>query len=220
LTESDCRCILGSTQPGPYVEIVIADDGPGFAPDVRPCLFRDIFFSTKPRHRGLGLLVVYGTLHRFRGGLKLDAPAASSGACVRLYVPVADVAGAALTARAGQPRVLLVHSNASFFDCMRRILEARGCSVETATLETYPPQGMPFSLIVIETVLPPMTGFDLARRILEHDPKASFLFVHTHGSFHGLAEEDLLKRFDVLRWPLEPQALLQAVQTGLARATA
>jgi CheY-like chemotaxis protein len=217
---TDCRGILGATQPGQYVEIVVADDGPGFAADVRPCLFRDIFFSTKPRHRGLGLLVVYGTLHRFRGGLKLDASAATTGASLRLYVPVADVSGPALTANAGQPRVLLVHANGPPFETMQNILEARGCSVETATLDAYPPQGRSFGLIVIETALPQMTGFDLARRILEHDPKANFVFVHTQGSYHGLAEEDLLKRFELLRWPLEPQTLLLAVQNGLARKTA
>jgi hypothetical protein len=220
LSETDCRGILGSTQAGPHVEILVADDGPGFAPEARPCLFRDIFFSTKPRHRGLGLLVVYGTLHRFHGGLKLDAPAKKSGACVRLFVPVADVVGPALTASTGPPQVLLVYSNAPPFESMRRILEARRCSVDMATLDAYPPQGRSFGLIVIETVLPQITGFDFARRVLEHDPKANFLFVHTQGSFYGFAEEDLLKRFDLLRWPLEPQALIQAVQAALARTTA
>jgi DNA-binding NtrC family response regulator len=139
---------------------------------------------------------------------------------LRLYVPVAYVSGPALTVHAGQPRILLVRANVSLFETMRKILEARGCAVETATLDAYPPQGRSFALIVIETALPQMTGFDLARRILEQDPKANFLFVHTQGSFHALAEEDLLKRFDLLRWPLEPQALLHAVQTALARTTA
>jgi len=220
VSESDCRGILGSTQPGSYVEIVVSDDGPGFAPDVRPCLFRDIFFSTKPRHRGLGLLVVYGTLHRIRGGLKLDGPAETSGACLRLYVPVADVAGPALTVHAGQPRVLLVYSNVPIFESLRKMLEARGCSVEAATLDTDVPHGRSFDLIVLSTVLPHMTGLEFARRVLEREPKANFLFVHTQGSFHGFADEELLKRFVLLRWPLEPQAMIQAVQTALARTTA
>jgi CheY-like chemotaxis protein len=217
LTEGDCHGILGSTQPGQYVEIVTADNGPGFAPDVRPRLFHDIFFSTKPRHRGLGLLVVYGTMHRFRGGLKLDPPTANPGACVRLYVPAVEVKGPALTATAEQPHVLLVHANLPLFDAMRKILEGRGCTVESATLDAFSVQGRSFSLIVIETTLPQVTGFDLARRILEQDPKAKLLFVHTQGSFHGLAEEDLLKRFTLLRWPLEPRTLLQAVQTAMER---
>jgi CheY-like chemotaxis protein len=186
---------------------------------VGPRLFRDIFFSTKPRHRGLGLLVVYGTLYRFGGGLKRDATAAP-GARWRLYVPIADVAGSALTAHDGQPRVLLVHANEPIFEGMRKILEARGCAVEsTAAFDAFTLPGRTFTLIVIETTLPQMNGFHLARRILEHDPKANILFAHTQGSFLGSTEEDLLKRFDLMRWPLEPPTLLEAVQVALKRTT-
>ena len=128
LAETDCHGILGSTRPGPHVEIIVADDGPGFAPEVRSRLFREIFFSTKPRHRGLGLLVVYGTLQRFRGGLTVDLPGQTPGACLRLFVPVAEIAGPALTANAEKPNLLLIYANAPLFESMRTILEARCCS--------------------------------------------------------------------------------------------
>ena len=222
LTEADVRELLGALQPGRHVEIAITDNGPGIAADVRARLFRDIFLSTKPRHRGLGLLAVYGILHRFHGGLKMAEPIANQGASIRFYIPVANVECPALSADAAPPRVLLVHAIPLLFDSMRRILEAHGCTVETAvasptTRAALPSPGQSFGLIIVETALPQKSGFDLARRILEQDRRARFLFIHTPASFHGLAEEDLLKRFDILRWPLDPPAFLQAVQTALGR---
>ena len=64
LTAADCQPLLGALCPGRCVELSITDDGPGIAADQRARLFGEIFFSTKTRHRGLGLLVVYGILQR------------------------------------------------------------------------------------------------------------------------------------------------------------
>src|ERR1019366_8337585 len=153
---------------------------------------------------------------------KLAEPGEAPGACVRLYVPVAGIAGPRMVGNPDPPHLLLIHANPLLFDSMRRILESCGCKVSVAAaspsaLGTYLSPGQSFALVVVEAELPHMSGFDLARRILEHDPKANFLFLHTHASFHGMREEELLKRFDMLRWPLEPGAFLSAVQTALAR---
>jgi hypothetical protein len=58
----------------------------------------------------------------------------------------------------------------------------------------------------------------MARRMLEHDPKVRFIFLLAQASFHGLRDEELLKRFDLLRWPVEPSALARAIQNALDRA--
>ena len=140
-----------------------------------------------------------------------------------LYVPVAAIKGPMLTVKNGVPHVLLVHANSVLFESIRKILEAHGCRISMAAgspsaLGVYASPGQSFALVVTETVLPQMSGFDLARRILDHDANARFLFLHTQASFHGLAEEDLLKRFDMLRWPLQPRDLLQAVHAALEQA--
>jgi signal transduction histidine kinase len=218
LTDVDCRALLGAPQPGQCVELTVADDGPGIAADDRPKLLRDLFFSSKPKHRGLGLLIVFGILQRFRGGLRI-LPADGKGTVVQLVLPVTAIAG--LTpARTEAPHLLLVHPNPLLFESMRKILEAHGYRITVAissqaAMSAYLTPRQSFALVVADVLLPQLSGFDLARRILDHDPKANFLFLHTASSFHGLAEEELLKRFALLRWPLTPQAFLLAIQAAL-----
>jgi len=73
LGESEARGLLGLPPAGRYVELVVADQGPGLSAAARARLFQDPFFSTKPRHRGLGLLTVCGIVQAFGGGLRVDS---------------------------------------------------------------------------------------------------------------------------------------------------
>lgn len=219
LVAADCRELLGPVQPGNHVELVVADDGPGIAADIKIKLFHELFFSTKPRHRGLGLLVVYGILHRFRGGLRL-APAENQGTAVHVYIPAAALEGPTL-APGDAPHVLLVHADAMLVEIMRRILEARGYRVSVAAsasaiLTIYGASRSDFSIVVMDVAKPPQSGFDLARRILDRDADANFLFLHTQTAFHGHREEELLQRFPLLRWPQTPQSFLSAIAAALA----
>jgi signal transduction histidine kinase/CheY-like chemotaxis protein len=222
LTTEDCRPLLGAVCPGPCVELSITDDGPGIAAEDRARLFCEIFFSTKPRHRGLGLLAVYGILQRCRGGLRIEPGPAGKGTCIRLYVPSAAIAGPTLAGNPEPPHLLLVHADPLLTSSMGQILEAHGCRVSVASdplgaLTACRAKGASIALVVTDMMLPNLAGLDLARRILEHDPNARFIFLLAQTSFHGSREEDLLKRFDVVRWPVEPAALLGTIQAALSR---
>lgn len=223
LTTPDSHLLLGGASPGPCVELSITDDGPGIAAELRARLFGEIFFSTKTRHRGLGLLVVYGILQRCRGGMRIDPGPAGKGASVRLYLPIATFDGPVLATGPETAHLLLVHTDPLVTSSMREILESRGCRISVAgnpqaALAACRAKGASITLVVTDLMLPHLAGLDLARRILEHDPKTSFIFLLAQSSFHGLREEEMLKRFDLLRWPLEPSALMQAIQAALARA--
>ena len=88
LAETDTLALLGLPSAGSYVKITVADDGSGLCARVRAHLFRDPFFSTKPRHRGLGLLMTYGIVCAFGGGLRLDAGSAG-GTQAHVYFQIA-----------------------------------------------------------------------------------------------------------------------------------
>lgn len=88
LDEPAGRALLGLPPAGRYVEIVVADRGPGLSAAAFAQLFREPFFSTKPRHRGLGLLMTYGIVHASGGGLRIQT--GPGGTLVHLFFQAAE----------------------------------------------------------------------------------------------------------------------------------
>jgi signal transduction histidine kinase len=70
------------------VEVRIADTGPGLTDDARRRMFVEPFFTTKFRHRGLSLAVVYRMLYAHRGGVQVDSQP-GRGTTVRVVLPLA-----------------------------------------------------------------------------------------------------------------------------------
>lgn len=92
LTEADARGYLGRVGVGAHLQVVITDSGVGIKPEVRRRLFVEPFFTTKVRHRGLGLAIAYRVLCSHRGGILLDSvPAPGSGTQVRVVLPLAAI---------------------------------------------------------------------------------------------------------------------------------
>lgn len=90
LTPADARGYLGQVGPGSHVEVAVQDSGPGIRPEVRTKLFVEPFHTTKVRHRGLGLAIVYRTLYAHRGGVRLEpAPPPETGTVARVVIPPA-----------------------------------------------------------------------------------------------------------------------------------
>ncbi len=88
LLETEAKEYLGNASAGPFVEVRIADEGSGVTPENRSRLFTEPFFTTKVRHRGLGLPIVYRILHAHRGGVRYD-PAPTKGSVIRMVLPLA-----------------------------------------------------------------------------------------------------------------------------------
>lgn len=91
LNEADARGYLGRVEAGPYIEVSVKDGGSGIKPEVRAKLFAEPFFTTKVRHRGLGLAIVYRILFAHRGGIRIDAAVPpETGTLVRVLIPLAS----------------------------------------------------------------------------------------------------------------------------------
>lgn len=79
---------LGRPSAGSHVEIVIRDSGSGIAADVQRRLFVEPIVTTKFRHRGLSLAVVYRMLDAHRGGVRVES-AVGRGTAVTVILPLA-----------------------------------------------------------------------------------------------------------------------------------
>ncbi|HEY2785089.1 MAG TPA: HAMP domain-containing sensor histidine kinase [Fimbriiglobus sp.] len=90
LNPSDAKAFLGQAGPGAHIEVAVQDAGPGIKNEVRAKLFAEPFFTTKVRHRGLGLAVVYRVLYAHRGGIRIEPGLPpDTGTTVRIVIPLA-----------------------------------------------------------------------------------------------------------------------------------
>jgi len=91
LAETEVRTWLGRLRPGEHLVVQVVDSGVGLKPEVRRRLFVEPFFTTKVRHRGLGLAIVYRILWVHYGGIRLEpVPPPSSGTQVWVALPLAS----------------------------------------------------------------------------------------------------------------------------------
>src|SRR5262249_20680509 len=149
--------------------------------------FVEPFFSTKPRHRGLGLPIVFGILRSFQGGFRIDA-GPIGGTQVRLYLPsaarpAAPVPEEARPASVQGDRMLVVDDDPMVLRLVCATLEQSGFRAAATTsgaeaLTTYTAAGEDqFGLVLADVLMPEMNGIELARRLLRLDPSVNLLFM-------------------------------------------
>ncbi|MCI0381271.1 MAG: response regulator, partial [Gemmataceae bacterium] len=226
LNATECAELLGSAAPGPFVEIAIADSGPGLPPEWKERLWHEPFLSNKPRHRGMGLAQVFGLVQVFGGGMRLSSQP-NQGAAAWLYFPQAPAGLGLEPARAATParscpegRLLVVDDDPMVLDMLRRTLEKAGYEVKAAAgaheALNLVDGGERFRLVITDVCMPEMTGLELARRLLQHGSPPRLLFMSGLPQSSATGWDQALQRFTFLSKPFEPTALMQAVQHALA----
>jgi two-component system, cell cycle sensor histidine kinase and response regulator CckA len=157
--------------PGAYVQIEIADDGPGIDPEARRRIFEP-FFTTKPSGHGLGLAAVLGIVRSHRGGLRLiTAPGA--GARFQVMWP-------ATTTPIEQAAVVPVHKTVLVIDdedlvreVVARMIEDLGYAALTAP---DGPTGIemldrePIDAVIVDLTMPRMNGVDVIAAMRAKQP--------------------------------------------------
>jgi signal transduction histidine kinase len=92
----EVRKTWGRMETGRFVQLDVSDTGAGLAPEARERLFHQPFFSTKPRHHGLGLIIAHSIVSSQQGGICLcDNP--GGGLTARVYLPVHTADGVPAT---------------------------------------------------------------------------------------------------------------------------
>jgi two-component system NtrC family sensor kinase len=167
---------------GAVQTVEVTDSGPGIKPELRGRIFEP-FFTTREvgEGTGLGLSISLGIASSHGGLLTLvDSPA---GARFRLTLPAhADAALSASGVRGAGVRALVVDDDAPIRKLIVRLLERRGYEVsEAETGESAMALALARrpELVICDTGVRGMTGFDLYRRLAEKDAAGAprFLFI-------------------------------------------
>ncbi len=170
---------------GAFLELAVADTGPGVSPQVAERMFEP-FFSTKApgKGSGMGLAMVHGIVHDHGGHVMIDT-APGGGALFRVLLPAVggDLAPAPAPARKqpaaprkAQPaalrgQVLLVDDEESVLGFMRELLESWGLKVR-ATRSPLEAQiwlarkRWHCDLLLTDQAMPGLTGLELARGLV------------------------------------------------------
>jgi signal transduction histidine kinase/CheY-like chemotaxis protein/PAS domain-containing protein len=207
--------------PGNYVCVEVSDNGPGIAAEVMPHLFEPFFTTKGSRHRGLGLAWVYGIVTNHGGGVAVSSPP-GAGATVRIYLPANDkiVREAPLTPAElrGMQTVLMVDDEDLLLTMGQMVLSSFGYTVLTANsgakaLDLFAHWKDSIDLVLVDLVMPNMSGRELTEQIRKIAPHARILWCSGYVRSSPAEEED-----PYLQKPFTSQDLLRAVKSALAEA--
>jgi PAS domain S-box-containing protein len=216
-------------KPGDYVELSVADDGDGMAPDVVARAFEP-FFTTKDvgKGTGLGLAQVYA-IARQAGGAARIASRPGKGTTVRLILPRAErpVAAAPAPAPASEApataaTILVVDDDADVRGFLGETLAALGFSVRLAedgrsgleAVERATPD-----LVLLDYAMPGMSGAEVFRLLRQRHPGLPILFASGYADAEAIAAAGAGSA-TILRKPFRIDQLRAAVSEALARAVA
>ncbi|MEO6246953.1 MAG: PAS domain S-box protein, partial [Sphingomicrobium sp.] len=211
---------------GAYVELAVSDTGDGMAPEVVGRAFEP-FFTTKEvgKGTGLGLSMIYG-MARQSGGTARITSEPGKGTTVSLLFRQADRDGDSVSGQASaRPRsadaprgvsVVVIDDDPDVRVFVSSSLVEFGYAVEAAA---DGPSGVELverigpDVVVLDYVMPGMSGADVAAAILARRPDQPILFVS------GYSETDDIKRAaphaSLLAKPFRPDALDAAVRAVL-----
>jgi PAS domain S-box-containing protein len=212
---------------GNFVQLAVADTGPGIAAEVIDRMFEP-FFTTKElgQGTGMGLSIVHGIVHEYGGHIVVDS--SPRGAQFRLLFPaVAALADseepAPRRARLATPRlsgrVLLVDDEdvVASFMCERLQgwgLDVTALSSAAAARELFARAPQDYDMVVTDYAMPRMNGLELARALRAVRPALPLILYS--GYADNIPEAQLhIVGVELLHKPIDESALLAALRRHL-----
>jgi PAS domain S-box-containing protein len=200
------------------VVVEIADTGSGIAPEHLDHIFEP-FFTTKPvgSGTGLGLFVCHGIVSALGGQIEVES-AAGHGSTFRVSLPAVE----GEPDSAGAPSLLVIDDEPLLGASLQRAFEGRfrveAVTDPRAALDRIR-AGERFDLVLVDLVMPDMTGREFMERLAEIAPAQARSAAFTTG---GPVDEEARRftdeaRAPLLEKPLELQRLADLVERGARR---
>ncbi len=212
--------------PGQWVELTFADSGAGIPADRLGRIFEP-FFTTKERGKGtgLGLAVVYGVIQQHQAQITVES-APKAGTTFRLRFPVCALPAGLLESAPGTAipelpsdlwRILIVDDETVVLQLAERVLAGAGHLVFPTTdgpsaIRTFAANADAIDLVILDVLMPGMTGWVVAREIRSLRPGVPILFCSGYATEEVEREIAGLPRSRLLLKPFTPTQLLVEVQ--------
>ena len=177
----------GWDNPGDFVRLSVQDDGIGMTPEIKERVFEP-FFTSKGvgEGTGLGLAMVYGIIRQHEGQLEVES-APGEGSTFTLLLPAMEHLedskdeAPAVEPPQGSETILVVEDQPSVKETISSMLTSRGYQVLTASdgeeaLDVFKHHADEISLVLMNMVLPGMSGRETVAQIRNIKPYAAVLF--------------------------------------------
>jgi|GEM_PF-431505 len=193
-----CRTHPG-VKPGKYVLLTVSDTGQGMDKGILDRIFEPFFTTKEPgKGTGLGLSMVFGVV-KSHGGHITCYSEAGVGSTFRIYFPVLgeyllpDLATTSEMPAGGTETLLLVDDEEAVRGLGAEMLELAGYTVLTAAngqeaLEVYRTEGASISLVILDLIMPVMSGRKCLEELLKMNPNAKVLIASGYAA-NGPAKE-------------------------------
>lgn len=219
--------LLGGKPESPCVRLSVSDTGYGMESSILEHIF-DPYFTTKgpSRGTGLGLATVLGIVRSAGGGIQVESQP-GKGTSFHIFFPRAsDTPKPQNPPEQSPPALQCAHGTVLLVedeDSLRRMgamaLTAFGFSVDTASnaeeaLIHLNQNNMGIDVLITDLTMPGMNGSKLAEHAKQLRPERPVILL---SGFYDESKEPCPAVDTVLKKPLSPKNLVQAVQRLLAR---
>ncbi|HMK36081.1 MAG TPA: response regulator [Desulfomonilaceae bacterium] len=216
---------MGTDQP--WVMLSVADTGHGIKKEFIDHIFEP-FFTTKQigKGTGLGLSTVYGIVKKHNGHIVCESQS-GKGAAFHIFFPVTNEQEQAKQERAtqasckgGNETILLVDDEALVRELGQEFLAEVGYTVLTApdgqsALEVYLKEAKRISLVILDLVMPQMSGIQCLRKLIEINPRVKVLVASGYAGA-GQTEESIKSgATGFIKKPFILADMLAAIRTAL-----
>ena len=231
---SDCVC-TSCRKPisGDYVQISVADSGPGIPQEIIDRMFEP-FFSTKDvgKGSGMGLATVHGIVHECKGHIVVDTETDRGSIFKVLLPPITtpvDVFAQSPELTTGetapdhvlQGRVLLVDDDFTVSEFMQDMLSDWGLEVTSFNngidgLKCFAEDPEQFDLVILDQTMPKITGLQVAEQMIKLRPHIPVIL---YTGFSEQVSEDKILEMGIralVKKPIDVEAFFTLLMQLLA----
>ncbi|TAJ10373.1 MAG: PAS domain S-box protein [Nitrospirae bacterium] len=214
--------------PGPYVLLVVSDNGVGMDEATQSRIFEP-FFTTKPRGKGtgFGLSIVHGIIDQSGGHIEIHSQP-GRGTMLTIFLPREDsVADDVYSGnqphkiQGGNETILLVEDEDLVRSLVGDILCSNGYTVLEAchgdeALQVSREYVGSIHLLLTDVIMPDMNGGQLSKRLMPTRPEMKVLFMSGYTDSSTFHQQVWAQGGVFLQKPFTPHALTAKVREALA----
>ncbi len=206
-------------QPGDYVVIQIEDNGAGMDDETIEKIF-DPFFTTKEKGSGLGLAAALGIIRGHKGGISVESEP-QNGTIFKLYFPVCEPQE--FYESKDQiyiaPKIdllntiLIIDDDLHVLNTVAEMLKVKEIEVLTAPngqdgLEIYANHRNDISMVVLDLMMPGMSGEEVYEKLKELDPNIKVILSSGYSKVEAMRQFVAKGLADFIQKPYDIETLL------------